>query len=264
MAKDLLKISVQTLPNGYSLSVNKEEYMYFNVIELVAGFLAHVGLCDTKEMERGDIITMLFQTMVGKAWGETVDNMTLKMTSLEKRTGEAMTRLNTVINSGERIQPTIDDIKSQLQDINDSIKEQRKKNHAASKDSTEAKNIANDTFEKAKNEASDMKDIIEYSKKAAADIAKMRKDAEEYLRRAENILKKNKDAVEANDLSLIEVADDAPADTEEKPFREQPAGTGRKAGKKEPKTKARGGRKKNDEAVLRAIEAQAKTNPNIK
>lgn len=42
--KDLKKIKVSTLPNGYSLDVDGKGYMYYSLGELLEGFFVHVGL----------------------------------------------------------------------------------------------------------------------------------------------------------------------------------------------------------------------------
>ena len=50
--KKLPHISVQTLPNGYSLTIegHKHEYMYFSPEKLLEGIMVHVGLKMTEEL----------------------------------------------------------------------------------------------------------------------------------------------------------------------------------------------------------------------
>lgn len=38
------KIKVETLPNGYALTVDNEEYLYFTAKQLIAGVFHHIGL----------------------------------------------------------------------------------------------------------------------------------------------------------------------------------------------------------------------------
>lgn len=239
MAKNSFYINVDTLPNGYSLTVNNSDFMYFNPVELTLGFLAHVGLSQTKAMDKDDIITMVFQTMVGKEWGETIDKMTCKLSKLEDRTNKALVRLNAIIEDGERINPTVQEIKSQLQDITESITEQKRKNREASKDSTEAKNVAAQTLEKVQNECTDMKRIIVKAEAASESIVKMKKDADKVKELAEKAY---------TNLTSMKVKD-----CEETPSKSDT-----------PLTKGRGNRAKGDEAILRAMERQAQENPNIK
>lgn len=54
------KVRLMTTPNGYSLDVNGNGYMYFTIAELVEGFFIHVGLgivdyCDEQTMR--DLMT---------------------------------------------------------------------------------------------------------------------------------------------------------------------------------------------------------------
>ena len=55
--KKLPRISVQTLPNGYSLSIegHKHEYMYFSPEKLLEGVMVHVGLKMTEELSTDTI-----------------------------------------------------------------------------------------------------------------------------------------------------------------------------------------------------------------
>ena len=42
--KKLLNIHVETLPNGYALTVGNKQYMYFDAQKLLAGMFYHIGL----------------------------------------------------------------------------------------------------------------------------------------------------------------------------------------------------------------------------
>ena len=55
--KKLPRISVKTLPNGYSLSIegHKHEYMYFSPEKLLEGVMVHVGLKMTEELSTDTI-----------------------------------------------------------------------------------------------------------------------------------------------------------------------------------------------------------------
>ena len=55
--KKLPHISVQTLPNGYSLTIegHKHEYMYFSPEKLLEGVMVHVGLKMTEELSTDTI-----------------------------------------------------------------------------------------------------------------------------------------------------------------------------------------------------------------
>lgn len=55
--KKLPRISVCTLPNGYSLSIegHKHEYMYFTPEKLLEGFMMHIGLKMTDQLNMENV-----------------------------------------------------------------------------------------------------------------------------------------------------------------------------------------------------------------
>ena len=55
--KKLPRISVHTLPNGYSLSIegHRHEYMYFSPEKLLEGVMVHVGLNMTEQLSTDNI-----------------------------------------------------------------------------------------------------------------------------------------------------------------------------------------------------------------
>jgi hypothetical protein len=67
MEKELLNIKIQTLPNGYALTVGSEEYMYFTLEKLAQGFLYHVCLGELGAASNEDIKTFLDAAVVYRA-----------------------------------------------------------------------------------------------------------------------------------------------------------------------------------------------------
>lgn len=71
MSKKIKKITVQTLPNGYALHFDGERhngYMYFNVDDLLKGFMIHIGLNMTEQLSMENIDDFLVAVM---NWNET-------------------------------------------------------------------------------------------------------------------------------------------------------------------------------------------------
>ena len=60
---DRLKVTVATVPNGYTLDLTTEGqtqgYMYFNLVELLEGFMYHVGLQEVPPYGKAEISTFL-------------------------------------------------------------------------------------------------------------------------------------------------------------------------------------------------------------
>ena len=62
-----LAILLRTMVNGYSLDVNGEGYMYFDIPSLLEGFMVRVGLERLEEMTREEIKEMLESLRDGSA-----------------------------------------------------------------------------------------------------------------------------------------------------------------------------------------------------
>jgi hypothetical protein len=91
MKNKLRKITIQTLPNGYSLSVDGLHpggFLYFNEMELLAGFITHVGLHEANPMESTKMLRIMFQTIIGQEYVEAADNMMQTVAKLTKRCQE--------------------------------------------------------------------------------------------------------------------------------------------------------------------------------
>lgn len=115
MKDKLRKITLQTLPKGYSLDVeglHPGGFLYFNEMELLAGFITHVGLHEENPMESTKMLRILFQTIIGQEYVEVADNMMQTVAELNKRCQEIEKKLrelqaeaNTTKNAKEPAKP---------------------------------------------------------------------------------------------------------------------------------------------------------------
>lgn len=122
-----LKINVSTLSNGYCLNIDEQEYMYFNVMELLAGFMVHVGMQKTEYMDKGDILTMLFQTMVGHEWEHTITSLNSRVQDLEDRLGRTINHLEQTAKTGDRMEPRINELDEAIKTLYENLEKQKKK-----------------------------------------------------------------------------------------------------------------------------------------
>ena len=67
--------------------------MYFNEMELLAGFITHVGLHEANPMESTKMLRIMFQTIVGQEYVEAADNMMQTVEELNKRCQEIEKKL---------------------------------------------------------------------------------------------------------------------------------------------------------------------------
>ena len=225
-----LKINVSTLPNGYCLKIDEQEYMYFNVMELLAGFMCHVGLQKTDYMDKGDILTMLFQTMVGHEWEHTITSLNSRVQDLEDRLGRTINHLEQTAKTGDRLEPRINELDEAIKTLYENLEKQKKENRQSLMDVRESSQTAKETAAEFKKQSKELKSNIATIDKYASNVRKMCKDAETHTKTVE-ILERRLE----NIFNTIE-------------------NNAKKSG---------GSRKKNDAAVLAEIERQSKENPNI-
>ena len=96
MKNKLRKITIQTLPNGYSLNVeglHPGGFLYYNEMELLAGFITHVGLHEENPMESTKMLRIMFQTIIGQEYVEAADNMMKTVATLNTRCQEIEKKL---------------------------------------------------------------------------------------------------------------------------------------------------------------------------
>lgn len=93
-----IAIQVKTLPNGYSLDLEKENFMYYSPMALLEGMFVHVGMNREGAMTKEEI----------KALIEAVKN------------GGAVTKLQAEVNE---LNDTITELKKQIREQKKVIKE---------------------------------------------------------------------------------------------------------------------------------------------
>ena len=76
MKKEQLKIAIETVPNGYTLTVNGVGYMYYDVDSLIDGFVCRVGMEKKEFMEKEELRELVNAVLVYRADdSKMVDNM---------------------------------------------------------------------------------------------------------------------------------------------------------------------------------------------
>jgi hypothetical protein len=86
--KPRLKINVCTVPNGYSLTVGTNHYLYFTVEQLLAGFIYHVGLGENNFVSNEFISAIVEAAADWKSGGDFVKKEAEKVISMESRVYE--------------------------------------------------------------------------------------------------------------------------------------------------------------------------------
>ena len=88
------KIKIETVPNGYTLDIDGNGYMYSNVQDLLAGILAHLGMGEKEPMMNKEILEVLFDAILGSDYAKKVKTMRSDIMKLEGEYREKLERLN--------------------------------------------------------------------------------------------------------------------------------------------------------------------------
>lgn len=208
----LPKISVSTHPNGYSLKIDGQDYMYFNMMELLAGVMVHIGLQNTDYMDKGNILTMLFQTMIGQEWEKNITSMRSRIKDMEDNLGRTIAHLEQTAKVGDRLEPRINELNETIRSLNENIENQKAENRKALMDVRETSQTAKSTSAEFKKETKTMKECISKLKKASDDIKNMKEQADKHLRtiemlerRLNNIIPEPEKKKVADDQNLKEM-----------------------------------------------------------
>ena len=230
--KHFLKIEVHTLPNGYSLDVDGTGYMYYNEIDLSAGFMARVGLSETNYMDRGSILSALMSAMIGDAYSDAVTTLKQRVGLLTTQYTTTIERMDKAIDYVTQAEKQIDSMLSRVKALEEQIK------------GTEQIHIDN-------------KKIVEDTKVKLASIEKKADKVMDSLANSATIMRAMEEANDAIQKKANEglKEPDKSGDADGK-FAEPAADN---------KRKGKGGRNKAADAkIVNEIEKKAKENPNIK
>ena len=92
MAKNLLNIKVQTVPNGYVLDLENKSYMYYNLSELLDGFIYHVGLEELDEVDNETRRDIIAASLTWKENGDAIKEL-IKQKKINEKLENANKRL---------------------------------------------------------------------------------------------------------------------------------------------------------------------------
>ena len=278
--KELIDINVHKLPNGYSLTVGTQEYMYYNPMDLLAGFMVHVGLQQTEYMEKGNILTMLFQILVGEQWEDNVNAMYGKINDMDSRLTFTLNRLEKTAKIGDKLEPRVNEIDETISTLTESITKQKDINHKTLMDIRESVQIVKVAKAEYKKESAAYKENFKLFSSSIKDVRAMREEAEKHLKTIKLLEHRLLGmSCETGDLEIND--DDEGVTASEKPAKNTKPTKSTKPTKTTKSTKSakttktkkvtakkgegnRTNRAKNDLAILAEIERQAKENPNLK
>ena len=121
-----IKIDCHTLPNGYSLHLNGNNYMYFTKEELLEGFLYHVGLEEMECIERNKIKEFIDASIFWKENGKAIKEVVRLTKQVESFRSRA-----------ENDKWTIQRLKARVKELKEHTGKKRKKSDSDDDDNDE-------------------------------------------------------------------------------------------------------------------------------
>ena len=146
--KNLRKISLNPLPNGYALTVEGKEYMYFNEIDLTAGFLGHVGMREVDYADRGTILSSLMSAMLGDTFTDAVATLKQRVSLLSGKYETTMAKMDDAIAYVNNAQNQIERLEKDIKNLQDGFKAALNENSKLKSETSSAFTMINEIQKK--------------------------------------------------------------------------------------------------------------------
>ena len=222
--KNLAKINLSTLPNGYALTVDDQEYMYFNEIDLMAGFMGHVGMREVDYADRGTILSSLMSAMLGDTFTDAVATLKQRVSLLSGKYETTMAKMDDAIVYVNNAQNQIYRLGKDIQNLQDGFIAALNDNNKLKSETSSAFTMINEIQKKCDKAQNELANIMT--------VMKSKGEADE----GQDAPDKSGEAVERS---------------------AEPADNGKPKGKKV-------SRKDKNAKIIEAIENKAKKNQNVK
>ena len=115
--KQFIKVSVQTLPNGYSLDVDGKGYMYFTIQELMEGIFVHVGLHKLDWLDSDTITDLMTACAIWPKEGDAIQEaarLTAQVEALQQGRNKDASTIATLKNQLASTSKKLADTKEKL------------------------------------------------------------------------------------------------------------------------------------------------------
>ena len=112
--------------NSYTLVVDGEKYLYFSEIDLLLGFIARVGSCNTIYADRPTLLNSVFNVMLGEKYTNDVDNLNQTVERLKNKYYDKIKSLDVEIKRFHDAADEFDGFKEKLDKTIETIKDMEK------------------------------------------------------------------------------------------------------------------------------------------
>jgi chromosome segregation ATPase len=158
--KNLPKIKVSMIPNGYALTVEDQEYMYFNEIDLLAGFMGHVGMREVDYADRGTILSSLMSAMLGDTFTDAVATLKQRVSLLSGKYEATMAKMDDAIAYVNSAQNQIERLEKDIQNLQDGFKAALNENNKLKSDTASAFTMINEIQKKCDSAQNELVNIV--------------------------------------------------------------------------------------------------------
>ena len=158
--KNLRKISLNPLPNGYALTVEGKEYMYFNEIDLTAGFLGHVGMREVDYADRGTILSSLMSAMLGETFTNAVATLKQRVSLLSGKYETTMAKMDDAVAYVNNAQNQIERLEKDIQNLQDGFKAALNENNKLKSETSSAFTMINEIQKKCDKAQNELVNIV--------------------------------------------------------------------------------------------------------
>jgi TolA-binding protein len=143
--------------------VDDQEYMYFNEIDLLAGFMGHVGMREVDYADRGTILSSLMSAMLGDTFTDAVATLKQRVSLLSGKYETTMAKMDDAIAYVNNTQKQIERLEKDIQNLQDGFKAALNDNHKLKSETSSAFMMINEIqkkCDKAQNELSNIVTVI--------------------------------------------------------------------------------------------------------
>jgi peptidoglycan hydrolase CwlO-like protein len=210
------------------------------MMDLLAGFMVHIGLQEADYMDKGNILTMLFQTMIGQEWEKNITAMRNRIKDMEEKLNKTLSHLEATANTGDRMEPRINELNEAIKKLQEDLDKQKAENRKALMDVRETSSTAKTTALDFKRESKTLKECIDKIKKGVDDVKEMKEMADKHLK-----------TVELYERRLGNIIPEQPATKKE--TKKDKGKKGDEPSKSGKTTKKRGGRNKEADAAVAEV-----------
>ena len=131
--KNLLPVTVTTRPNGYSVKIDGQDYMYFNETMLMVALVARLGRNTTDATDKESLLECVFNIMLGKKYAEDVDRLKKTVNMLTENYEDRISRMDDMMKQMTEVMKNYAGFCKQLDVITDLCKRMQEAYNDANK-----------------------------------------------------------------------------------------------------------------------------------